>query len=105
MRSPVHNLSSMLVLATMLAAALPAVAQESVGPKSPPADGASCRAPEPGDPAPAGPRADLAPLRARLGEEASQARAADVQPLNSRGYNYDAGRSDPAAIDFEARGR
>jgi len=105
MRSPVRNLSSMLVLATMLAAALPAVAQESVGRESPPADGASCRAPEPGDPAPAGPRADLAPVWARLGAEDPQARAAGVQPLNSRGSNYDAGRFDPAAIDFEARGR
>ncbi len=105
MRSPTHHLLFALALATTLAPALPAAAEERRALL--PSDEASCRVPQPGDPAPAVPRANLDDTRIRLAGEGPKAVADGVVPLNTTGYNYRADRAglDPAALDFEARGR
>lgn len=102
MRSPARILLRTLALAALAATALPAAAEEGA---PPPADAASCRVPGEGEPAAASPRADLAPIWSRLAAEARQAGDDGIRPLGTRGYNYDAGRQDPAALGYEVRGR
>ena len=105
MRRKARNLCAALALTPALAAALPALAEEAAARTPPPADAASCLAPAPGEPSPARTQADLAAVSARLAAEARQAGGEGARPLNTRGYNYDAGTPDSAAIGFEARGR
>ncbi len=98
-----RNLLGTMALAVALAATLPAEAEES----APREEAESCRVPGPGEPAAVRPPRDLSAVWARLAAEGAQARAEGVQPLNTRGYNYQQGRSagDTAALDFEARER
>jgi hypothetical protein len=106
MRRAVRDSLRALAFAAALAGPLPAAAGAEGSPAAPVPE-ASCRVPQAGDPLPVAPRTDLAPLWARLSAEAAQARAEGIRPLNNRGSNYDAGPGglDPAAVDFEARGR
>jgi hypothetical protein len=106
MRRPAGDLLRASIFAALAAVALPALAGEAVESAPTASAEASCRVSPDGAPAPA-PRADLDREWARLAAEAPQARADGIRPLNTRGYNYDVGRGgiDPAAMDFEARGR
>lgn len=105
MRRNARKRALALVLAAAFAAALPAGAESTAAAAPAPADGGSCRPQAAGSSSPASRQADLAAISARLAAEAQRAGAGGPQPLNTRGYNYDAGRPDAAALGFEAHAR
>jgi hypothetical protein len=107
MQSPIRDSLRLLVLATALAGSLPGTAAAG-GVTSKASTDASCKVPAEGElRLPAAPPASLGPAVHGLAGEARQARAEGIQPLNSRGHNYDSGRTgmDAAALDFESGAR
>ncbi len=106
MQSPIRDSLRLLVLATALAGSLPGTAAAGDGTsKAAASTDASCKVPAVVElRLPAAPPASLGPAVHGLAGEARQARAEGIQPLNSRGHNYDSGRTgmDAAALDFES---
>ena len=105
MRRPVRDPLCLLAFVALLAANMPARAADRAA--APSSEEASCRVPPIGGSTPVHPRADLGALRAQLAAAEHEAHAAGLQTLNTRGYNYVPGHGElePAALDFEVRGR